>query len=464
MLEPRDIDQLVAEVASDNFRDPRLTKRLGTLLRGVSRAPRESFPKVLSSSECEAAYRFFSNVFVTPEEILQPHVVATSQRVAEQQCVRIVHDTTEFSYRRDGARRGFDEDRAYQSFAGHFSLAIGSDAWRRPLGLAALRTWPKGLNETPEQAMWIEQVRASEAALQCGAKAIHICDRGADDYVLLSELVAGNHRFVLRSSVDRITKSGLDGTTEKMRSVLARVEHVEERAAWINKRRRELSAHRAKIHPQRDARTIHLHLAATRVELVRPETQSKRKQLSATPRTLAINVVRVWEPDPPEGATPVEWYLFTNEPIDTPADVEAIVDHYRARWVIEEYFKALKSGCAFETRQLQDYESLINALALFVPLAYQILLLRTVARAEPNAAPDLVVSNDHVDVLRALGRRELPERPTARDVLLAIAALGGHSKYAPDPGWLTIARGFEELETLTKGWIAGKMQRHSDQR
>ena len=69
-----------------------------------------------------------------------------------------------------------------------------------------------------------------------------------------------------------------------------------------------------------------------------------------------------------------------------------------------------------------------------------------------------------LDVLRALGRRQLPPLPNARDVLLAIAALGGHIKYAPDPGWLTILRGYEELELLTRGWVAAKLQLQCDQR
>ena len=64
-----------------------------------------------------------------------------------------------------------------------------------------------------------------------------------------------------------------------------------------------------------------------------------------------------------------------------------------------------------------------------------------------------------------LGRRKLPEAPTAEDVYLAIAQLGGYIKYAKTPpGWLTLARGFEELQTLTAGWRAAKLQLSSDQR
>jgi hypothetical protein len=33
------------------------------------------------------------------------------------------------------------------------------------------------------------------------------------------------------------------------------------------------------------------------------------------------------------------------------------------RWTIEECLKAIKTGCEFEKRQLQDYEALVNLLA-----------------------------------------------------------------------------------------------------
>jgi IS4 transposase len=53
--------------------------------------------------------------------------------------------------------------------------------------------------------------------------------------------------------------------------------------------------------------------------------------------------------------------------------VAAIVDAYRARWVIEELFKALKTGCQVEKRQLASYEALRIALALFLPIAVRLL-------------------------------------------------------------------------------------------
>ena len=159
----------------------------------------------------------------------------------------------------------------------------------------------------------------------------------------------------------------------------------------------------------------------------------------------------------------VEWYLYTTEPIATPEQLLTVVDHYRARWVIEEYFKAIKSGCDFEKRQLQDYESLVNLLATFAPIACRVLLIRSEARRTPDASAIGLLSPDHLDVLRARGRIKLSANPTTREVYLAVAALGGHLKHNGDPGWSTLGYGLEKLETLTEGWTAAKLQLRSDQ-
>jgi hypothetical protein len=176
-----------------------------------------------------------------------------------------------------------------------------------------------------------------------------------------------------------------------------------------------------------------------------------------------LNVVRVWEAAPPDGEEPVEWVLFTSDPIDSEEQILQIVDRYRARWTIEEYFKALKTGCAYESRQLEDFNSLTNALAVFAPIACTLLDLRSQARRTPDAPAELILSQTQIEVLRALGRTPLPKAPTQRDVLLAIAALGGHIKWNGDPGWLTLGRGYADLLMLTAGWEAAKLQQARDQ-
>ena len=62
----------------------------------------------------------------------------------------------------------------------------------------------------------------------------------------------------------------------------------------------------------------------------------------------------------------------------------------------------------------------------------------------------------------AVAKKPLPARPTVRDAMLAIAALGGHVKNNGDPGWLVLGRGLHDLLLLELGWRAREEAR-SDQ-
>jgi len=145
--------------------------------------------------------------------------------------------------------------------------------------------------------------------------------------------------------------------------------------------------------------------------------------------------------------------LLTSEPIDTEAAVREVVEIYRARWLIEEFFKALKSGCAMEKRELESLHTLTNALALCVPIAYQLLALRHLARSTPNVPASRVLSTAQIAILQAKAR--LAHDPTAEQALVALAYLGGH--YVPfsrkTPGWRVLARGMERLLDLEDGWL-----------
>ena len=182
----------------------------------------------------------------------------------------------------------------------------------------------------------------------------------------------------------------------------------------------------------------------------------------APERELALNVVRVWEIDPPRGEPAVSWILFTTEPIGTAKQLLEIVDHYRSRWVIEEFFKALKSGCSIEKRQLESYRALSVALAVFLPIAWRLLLARSVARTMPNAPAAVIATKTQLLLLKhKLKLKAMPK--TAVEATLAIAKLGGHLRRNGTPGWITLGRGFEDLLLMEVGWKAAMASQKFDQ-
>src|SRR2546423_747031 len=107
------------EAALGDFGDKRLDDRLVTLLSTLGSRPNLSIPAACSGrAEMKAAYNFFDNDKVTFEAVLAPHIARTKERVAQQDVVLLVQDTSEVDLTRpdqkvvgagelDGARRGF---------------------------------------------------------------------------------------------------------------------------------------------------------------------------------------------------------------------------------------------------------------------------------------------------------------------------------------------------------------------
>jgi hypothetical protein len=169
-----------------------------------------------------------------------------------------------------------------------------------------------------------------------------------------------------------------------------------------------------------------------------------------------VNVVRVWETKPPQGQPAVEWILLTTEPVTTKKQLLRIVDIYCKRWMIEDFFKALKTGCSLEKRQIESYSAMRKVLSLLAPLAYKLLLLRGIQRRASMPTP--VQLFDAVDLM-IIGRAQPVPRPAPEsldEALALLARMGGHLKNNGPPGWMTLGAGYEKLLFLKLGYHMGR--------
>lgn len=455
-----DNSKLLAEYEDVDFGDGRLDDRLRQILPRLASNPAQSFPEqMVTDGEQEALYRFLKNPKVTIDALLEGHRAQTQERMTGRSIVRIVHDTSEFMFK--GEREGLPTvNKEAKGFSAHLSLAVAGDDSREPLGVLGLfpffqKQELKGLTksektkkyrETPraekKSSRWETQAIETNGYLPSGIEAIHLMDQEADDYSVFSALCAASLRFVIRVESRRLTaeNSRVDDALALLPTTLLREVQISSRS----------KAQASRPHPQRKARTTTLSVRASTITLTKPAST-----LEAAYDSVTLNAVHVFEVAPPAGEEPIQWMLFTTEPIGTVEEIAAVVDHYRARWIIEEYFKALKTGCSFEKRQLCSYEGLLRTLALFVPLAWTLLALRNLGRDDNPPPATKVFSPEQLRLLRAVlrdRRRELPDNPTVRDAMLGIAALGGHIKNNGDPGWQVLGRGLHRFSEFEEGW------------
>jgi IS4 transposase len=446
------------EVDTADFGDKRLSKRLVRLTEQIAKAPDRSFPKAAGSDAAlEATYRFLGNEAVTHDAVLEPHVRATASRCASADAVVVAHDSSEFRFSTEREGLGRLAGDTTHGFLGHFALAVAARD-RAPLGVLGIETvfrergvrTPRHRERRPmedkESRRWVDLVRRADAELGEAVSAVHVMDREADGYELLAALASENRRFIVRLQFDRAadTALGRGRISDVLRGKRTLLSRQVTLSARTPKPRDPPS--RAKKHPYRRERSATLAVSACSVAILRPCHLGAR-----VPERLRLNVVRVHEKNVGRGIEPVEWRLVTSEPVETAEDVAAVVDAYRARWVIEEYFRALKQGCAYEKRQLESKHALLNALAVFTPIAWQLLALRQLSRDDAALPADRVLSPLKLLLLQRHPDVRLGDEPSIRDAMLAVAKLGGHIKNNGEPGWQVLGRGYEDLLLLERG-------------
>lgn len=469
MAAKRTIEELKKDFSGAELGDARRSARLIRLVGAIAEEPGIGFPRALGSrAELEAFYRFVNNDSFDATAVFRPHRVATLARaVAAQEDVVVIHDTTLVEFRGDGTREGmgYTSSVGRQGFLAHVSLCIG-EASGLPFGVGQVQTFirtkkakrgkrapilsDEGKN-VRESAKWLGGVESIESAGLRG-RAIHLMDAEADFFELLYTLKEQGSRFVVRAGhLERLVLEEEDGDDDEFLHLFEAVEGLEP----ASHRTVSLTARKANVetagkkgrrqHPARRQREAKVAIAATTVAL-------GVKHRAAIDR-FEINVVRVWEESPPAGEPAVNWVLFTSEPIGTKAQLERVVDLYRKRWLIEEFFKALKSGCALERRQIESYDAFCKVLAILAPIACQLFWLRGMDRLHPQEPAESVFTRVELEILqRARATRGMPEAKTVADALLLLARLGGHLSSNGPPGWITLGQGYEKLLMLRMGW------------
>lgn len=450
---------LANEFDASVFADERLRKRASRIVEQLSAEPSLSFPNaVRDDSQLEAYYRFVGNERVQLDDIISGHVAKTLKRASEKKRCLALHDTTDFTF--DGEREGLGRvDRAKKGFYAHVCLCVSADGQREPLGVLAIDPWTraaesKGKRSTTqrksepdnESLRWLEQSLNVEDLVGTAAQLIHVEDREGDVYESLEMRLSMGMHFIVRAMSTKValTDEGEENILLHARTlplVTTRDIHLSER--------KEVKKSLKPQHPARAQRDTAVEIRAGQVRLRKPIR-------SGTMPELILNAVHVREMRAPDAEQPVEWLLLTTEPVTSKEEVEDIVDNYRARWLIEEYFKALKTGCKYEERQLESLHALLNALGLFAVMAWRILQLRFIERTASDAPATTIASAVEIKILEAKAR--LPPNATAQQFMKHLARYGGHLSQNGRPGIIILWRALRDLRPLVEGYeMAQKM-------
>lgn len=478
---PSDTVRLRDEVAGVDFGDERLNRRLVKIIEGLGAKPHLSIPAATDGrAEMEAAYRFFDNEKVTPEEVLARHVVATLERVRQCSTVVLVHDTTELDLTRPSSQvRGAGPiDSETRRGAMHHPL-IAFTLEGIALGTVWRKTWARTTLDTPltpsekarkrqttpieekESFRWLEAQRvALGVAASCpDTQCICVSDSESDIYEMFTEprvnaqppmgataspgsMPARPLELVIRAAQERNTETGdwlndVRGTRELFSCQVK-----------VSKRIAKVKANKSPRAQPRDARIATVSVRARSVTLQPPDRHDRQLP------PVTLNLVLVEELQPPAGCEPVRWLLVTTLPIATIEDVQRVVAIYCVRWQIEVYFRTLKSGCRIEDRQFETLRRLENALAVYSIIAWRVLYLCHLGRECPDLCCEVVFTPSEWKSIYRVRHGHVPEQPpTLRQMIRLIASFGGYVLRAKtEPGTQTLWLGLHHLHCFTLAW------------
>jgi hypothetical protein len=289
--------------------------------------------------------------------------------------------------------------------------------------------------EEKESNRWLETMETVGGSREVGTKIIHICDREGDMYELFCRALMNDWLFLIRIVQNRMTTENekiLDSIRKKVVQGYTTV-HIPRDS------RRNIKA--------RDAILL---VRFAQFEIKRPQILNRNRDL---PKSIRANVIYVREKEPPKGLEPIEWFLMTNEEVNSCAQAFEKVQYYVQRWKIERFHYVLKSGCAIEKLQERDMEKTKTLILMYSVIAVFILNLTYIARVNPELPCNILFDEDEWKVLYCVAnrRKEAPEKPyTIGEAVKYMGTLGGPRRAPSDgpPGVKAIWQGLQKFYTL----------------
>lgn len=397
--------------------------------------------------------RFLGNDAVTVERIVEGWSDQTRLAV-EGRHVLALQDTSELKFpTTEDNRRDLGKVKKGNCWGMLLHPMLGIDAESGAcLGLIGGRVWTRGDEDLPphakrtlsekESRRWVETAEAAKPALAGAGMITFIADRESDVYAMWARVPEANVHVLSRVMHDRAL---VTGTT--LRKAVQEVAFLDTQTIELRER------------AGRAARQARLCLRFGEATIRRPKNL-REKDLAKVP----LRWVEVVETGAPDGVEPLHWLLLTTHEVSTIAEAWQIVAWYKQRWVIEQFFRVMKThGLKIEDSQLQTASRLEKLVAIAAKAAAIIMQLVQARDDQDHQPANLAFTPHEIDTLAALesrfkGKTRLQSNPHPKNSLAwaawIIAKLGGWNGYASSkpPGPITFYNGLAYFRACADGW------------
>ncbi len=261
----------------------------------------------------------------------------------------LVADTTEieFGIQRDIKGLGPTGDGGGRGFFLHSSLAVDRDSGEA-LGLIEQELFhrqeaPEGETRTQrfararESEVWGRIVDAVGAPPP-GVAFRHVFDAASDNYELFCHLARSGCEWVLRACQTHRIVFTTDGARQPLQEALSAQPVCGVKSITV------------KPQPGQVGRTAEAEVRFVPVTVPRPHATTPWVREHG-PKRIAMSAVEVVEPHPPAGCEALHSVLLTSDVVTDEAGALQVIADYEKRWVVEEFHKAVRTGCRVESRQ-----------------------------------------------------------------------------------------------------------------
>lgn len=400
--------------------------------------------------------RFLRNDAVTAEEIAAQAAERTAE-CARGRDVVVVQDTSELSL---GGRRAkangygpIGKGGALRGLLLHAALAV--DAGNGGvIGLVDAKLWNRTGGKTThrrsrttkqkESQRWLDSTRRAAEVLTEAASVTVVSDRESDIYEHFAFRPPQAHLIVRACQNRRIE------TDEEEQQIDLLFSHIDSLpdggCLHVN----------IAAAPGRKARSSELAVRFSTVALRRPLHGA-----ADLPETVNLTMVDIRETSTAEGGKPIHWRLLTTHPVTSIAEARRIVELYRMRWVVEEYFHTQKTGgFDIESADISDPEVMIRFAAAVAVAAVSVMQL--VKARDGTTGQNLLEVFEPADqsIIEAVsakleGKTERQKNTHPKGSLAfaawVIARLGGWDGYYGKPGPKTMRLGLEAFQRIKFG-------------
>lgn len=408
--------------------------------------------------------RLLRNPNVTVERIVAGWGEETASAAAGRHILAI-QDTSEINFKTsEGHRRGLGSigKGVGRGLLLHPMLAVDA-ATRDCLGLVGGNIWtraeaaprPRGKNgkkkkdnkarslSEKESRYWVETAQAAKSVLSAAAMVTMVADRESDIYQMWALVPGPNVHVLGRVYHDRNLVGG--GTL------------LSAARSWPVRATRSITLREREDRPERKA-DVELRVGSVTI----PRPRAAREP--GLPDQVTLTLIELTEPNPPEGAEAVVWRLLTTHAASDAEAAWQIVEWYKARWTIEQFFRTLKKqGFQIEDSQVETASSLLKLVAIAARAAVIVLQLTHARDGNCSLPAPLVFAPQELAVLDVLNadynkptqnrRNPHPHRslPWAAWIIGRLGGWNGYQSSKP-PGPITFKNGLDILRTMAAGW------------